>query len=226
MKNKPSKAFTFIFICLMFLLPKSSSATQLKFVVIGDSYSTVRKDVVTDPWPEQLRDYLDLPKSRYIISRKGGSGFTIGKTGKSFIQLVEEAKTSKANAWVDPKVTHVLVVGGIGNDLRSSKTKIKKQFLRFTDIARERFPNAQLLYAAPNWGTETARQEALASRKIYYRKLCGLFGWTYLPKTSSVLKNKQILAKGFHTDGHHPTQSSVDKIAKTLFQEIDSLFIS
>ena len=191
-------------------IPIVQSDPSLSIVVIGDSYTHTQHGAIENPWPEQLQKLLGLPDSQFVISRKGTAGFSYGYHFRKLLMNVPPSDT----------VTMVLVVGGLGNDLRVTDTKVRSGFRLFTKLAHERFPNASLFYAAPNWAMKHSRQSKEAGRIPLYQKLCLKYGWVFLEQTTNTMHNAMAIRFWFGEDTHHPNQLGHDAIARNIYQEI------
>ena len=183
---------------------------ELSIVMVGDSYTHTQHGAIQDPWPEQLQRLLGLPDNRFVISRKGTAGFAYGYRLRRLLTNVPPSES----------VTMVLVVGGLGNDLRVTDRQVRVGFREFTRIAHERFPNANLFYAGPHWSMKASRRAKLTARIPLYRKLCQKYGWVFLEQTTYTMHNAKAIRYWFAEDKHHPNQLGHDAIAKNIYLEI------
>ena len=206
---------TFFFLLILFCVMAGDYKTFAddKYVVIGDSYTGTNYGQIDLPWPEQLRKELGLSKKNFVISRKGGTGFATGFTFKNLLLKVP----------ADPEVTYRIVAGGVGNDLRSDKQTIRETFIEFNRLARKRFPNAVILYTAPNWAQTRDRRVSIYEALRFYKRLCAQYGWIYMQKTSNTLHTAKGLAIGFLEDQHHPSQEGHDLIAARFAKELQEI---
>ncbi len=211
-KCKGSKTWLLLIAAAVFALlftVSSGAAVNRKYVLIGDSYTTDNHDLIDKPWPEQLRDKLGIPEDRFIISRKGGTGFGDGTFRKLLLKVPS-----------DDEVTNVIVIGGIANDLRCERRDVKVQFAAFSRLVHKRFPNAVLMYGAPNWSRTRSRRLLLLETQKFYKSLCENNGWIFLSRTTNALHSKELLSQVFLSDRHHPNQLGHDLILAKIYSEL------
>lgn len=186
---------------------------NLSIVVIGDSYTHTQHGAIKDPWPEQLQRRLGLTNKRFVISRKGNQGFVSGND--TFLYLVNRLKA-------DQEVTHVIVMGGIWNDIKMKCTddQIKKGFSAFSASVKYKFPNAKILYAAVSWSLKKSRRIAIKTKIPLYKQLCAEHGWIYLNYTSNTMHTNEMKVVGYQPDLSHPNQLGHNKILKRIIHDL------
>ena len=185
-------------------------STSRKFIMIGDSYGARSSSWGGNyTWPYQLCKYMGLGKGQCYISAKGGYGFgakTTAGTGyfSDLLRLIDP----------DPEVTDIIIVGGIGNDQYRSKVEIQKGFIDITMEAFVRFPNARIIYAAPNCHiSDVEWQSTLDTRRPWYKSFCLTYGWLYLDGCEKILPRESIY---FRSDGHHPNMVGEEILGEGL----------
>ena len=183
--------------------------SDLKIVLIGDSYTT-HPAKESKRVPACLKKELKLKDASFISACRSGSGFT--KSGyRSFTRLIKSLKK-------DRTVTHVVFVGSLHNDKRSTASSTMKSCKKINTLLRKKFPNAAVLVAAPNWHTNNSMwrlQVQVQSARL--KRACAACGWTYLQGIDRVLHGHPNY---FEKDGHQPNAKGAKAIAKKLASEI------
>ena len=183
--------------------------SDLKIVLIGDSYTTHPANE-SKRVPACLKKELKLDDASFISACRSGSGFT--KSGyRSFTRLIKSLKK-------DRDVTHVVFVGSLHNDKKSTAASTTKSCKKINTLIRKKFPNAAVLVAAPNWHTNNSMwrlQVQVQSARL--KRACAACGWTYLQGIDRVLHGHPNY---FEKDGHHPNAKGAKAIAKKLASEI------
>ena len=189
-------------------------STSRKFIMIGDSYAARSSSWGGNyTWPYQLCKYMGLGKGQCYIAAKGGYGFGAKTTTgtKYFTDLLRLIAP-------DPKVTDIIVVGGIGNDQSRTKVEIQKGFIDITMEAYVRFPNARIIYAAPNCHiSDKVWQSNLDTRRPWYKSFCLTYGWLYLEGCDTILPRETQYFRG---DGHHPNLAGSEVLGEGLINKL------
>ena len=189
----------------------SSAAGTFKgrIVMIGDSSGARSSNWGGNyTWPYQVAKGLGLTEGQAWIACKGGYGFAVSGSFTNLLRLVDP----------DPDVTHVLVVGGIGNDQYQSKDAIKIGCKVFALEVKTRFPKAKVIYAAPN--THISNEswlEKLAEHRPWYIEACKENGWIYLSGCEKILAGRTEL---FRADGHPPNEEGEVVLGEALTKKL------
>lgn len=207
---------------LFFLLKGSDVSASEKFIMMGDSYSALREGTsysgesgkLSAAWPDYVIRELQLEEP--IVKRMSGYGFI--RENRQFITALEAIPDST-------EVTCILLVGGVGNDYHASghgsRSRIEKAMEEFDAAAKRKFPNARILYSAPNWGVKEARRYYCNERAPWYIEKSEALGWQYLYGTEIALRvNSGSLKSVFFNDGIHPTQKGQELLGKALIAAI------
>lgn len=191
----------------------SAKAAPWTWVMIGDSYSSIRSGINYDGTSETLEmawpDYLAASLGcNARIKRMGGHGFC--RQGKQFITGLRSFPDNSA-------VTNIIVVGGIGNDcwckdskgntVEAGESLVREKMLEFKKEAKKKFPNARIIYTAANWGETKARQEMCIRRAKMYRKIALELGWVYLSEPETALRVPQSQIKTYFFNDNYNGKS-------------------
>lgn len=189
-------------------------STSRKFIMIGDSYGARSSSWGGNyTWPYQLCKLLGLGENQAYISAKGGYGFAAKNTGgtryfSDLLRLIDP----------DPKVTDIIIVGAVGNDSGRTKTEIQRDFIEITMEVFVRFPNARIIYAAPNIHiTNSEAQKLRDERREWNKSFCMMYGWLYLDGCEQILPQEAIY---FRADGHHPNEAGEEILGKGLVEKL------
>ena len=183
-----------------------------KLVLIGDSYSTLDSQRgVTYPWPEQVRDAWGVSDEDCTIYRHGGYGF--GVPGHHFIDFLSDAPR-------DPAVTHVLIVGGAGNDRELPKEDAISWYLTTFDRLRELYPNAIIVHTITSWDLrDAAYRAAIVERIPWYKEAALQSGVVYLDGCETAIRGRP---ECFLSDGRHPSQEGQQAIGAAIIDALRS----
>lgn len=190
--------------------PAAPEPADLKLVMIGDSYSAlVPNRDVTYPWPEQVRDAWGLSDEDYSIYRHGGFGF--GTPGGHFVDLLADASQ-------DPAVTHVIVLGGAGNDRMLPKKEALKWYRATFDRLRELYPNAILMHTVTSWDLKDADYQGKMLERIpWYEEAAAQMDVVFLQECVTVLRGHP---EYFLSDGRHPNQDGQEAIGAAIIEAL------
>lgn len=176
-----------------------------KYVMVGDSYALT--GTWSKCWPARVAKRLCLPSKRWSLRAANGYGFATG----SFADLVKSSERDRG-------VSDVLIVGGSGNDLPMSTNAVKSGYRRTIAAIREKWPNARIMHAIPNWHLRSEwYQSTITSRYSLYRSLARTYDVQYLPKCERILSGRWDRMFG---DGNHPNEKGADAIAKAVVKDI------
>ena len=188
--------------------------TSRKFIMIGDSYGARSSSWGGNyTWPYQLCKLMGLGEKQAYISAKGGYGFATELTGgtryfSDLLRLIDP----------DPKVTDIVIVGGVGNDAGRTKVEIQRGFIDITMEAFVRFPNARIIYAAPNIHISSAdAQKSRDERRAWNKSFCMMYGWLYLDGCEKILPAEDIY---FRADKHHPNEAGEEILGAGLIEKL------
>ena len=192
----------------VFAAKKTELTKESKVIIISDSYSVKPKKARR--WPYYVEKFLNTGQGQVILSAKIGSGFT--KKGRfSFTKRLKKMVP-------DQNVRMVIVLGGVRNDLRSSKKKLYRQMKRFSAMVKKKFPNAGIYYGIPNYEVKKERiRERLLKRKRILKKYCRKLGWKYLRYTEKCLYKRK---KNFSKDGHHLSKKGQKILGKNVIKDL------
>ena len=204
---------------------KKIAKSEVKWIFIGDSYSAYGQNTKI---PELLVKKIKLKKKEYETFCHGGYGFAATCFGEkaTFTSLIKYEKTNK-------NVKNVLVIGGIGNDIRTNgdETSITDAMNRFFELVKEKYPNAIIWYAMPNWSANTTNpahpkgedskewQKKITEIESVYIKNCALNGVQVLKRTRTCLRFNNN-RKYFIDDLHHPSLKGRKLIAESIYKDI------
>ena len=211
MMKKAFLALVVSMLVLIFAVPVFADA-EATWIMIGDSYASQRKGIRYDgktetldaAWPDYLVASIGC---KAAIKRMGGAGFC--RPGYQFVEGLKKISLSHGE-----KVTNIIVAGGITNDryikrdsngqwIEASEELVRMKMLEFKRIAKEKFPNARLIYSAVNWGETKFRQDLCTRRAKMYRKIAIEQGWVYLEGTENALRvPQQQIQTYFFKDNH------------------------
>ena len=196
------------------LKQEAIASTSRRFIMIGDSYGARSSSWGGNyTWPYQLCKLLGLGKNQAYISAKGGYGFAAESAGSTryfsdLLRLIDP----------DPKVTDIVIVGAVGNDSGRTKPEIQRDFIAITMEAYVRFPNARIIYAAPNVHiTNAESQKGRDERRGWNKSFCMMYGWLYLDGCEQILPREAIY---FRADGHHPNEAGEEILGKGLVEKL------
>lgn len=189
-------------------------STSRKFIMIGDSYGARSSSWGGNyTWPYQLCKLMGLGEKQAYISAKGGYGFATRLTGgtryfSDLLRLIDP----------DPTVTDIVIIGGVGNDAGRTKVEIQKGFIDITMEAFVRFPNARIIYAAPNIHITSAdAQRSRDERRAWNKSFCMMYGWLYLDGCEKILPAEDIY---FREDKHHPNEAGEEILGAGLLEKL------
>ncbi|MBP3894543.1 MAG: SGNH/GDSL hydrolase family protein [Atopobiaceae bacterium] len=184
--------------------------TTPKLVLIGDSYAALVPEHGVDyPWPEQVRDAWGVPSSSCKIFRHGGYGF--GVANGHFVDLLSSEP-------VDPAVTHVLVVGGAGNDRNLPADEALSWYRATLDRLRELYPNATIMHTITSWDLrDTTYQEKIVKRIPWYQEAADEAGVVYLHGCETALRKHP---ECFLNDGRHPNQEGQQVMGAAIIEAL------
>jgi len=190
--------------------PVAPEPADLKLVMIGDSYSALVPDRgVTYPWPEQVRDAWGLSDEDCSIYRHGGYGF--GLPSGHFVDLVADVSP-------DPDVTHVIVLGGAGNDRGLPKEEALKWYRATFDRLRELYPNATLMHTVTSWDLkDTSYQAKILERIPWYEETAAQMDVVFLHGCETVLRDHP---EYFLPDGRHPNQAGQEAMGAAVIEAL------
>ncbi len=200
---------------------KASEGAPL-YVMIGDSYGTHRPYLA-----ELLAQKLKLKKSGgdFYGYFCGGHGTARTNGNRNFMRLLNHLPSDRA-------VTDVLFIGGIHNDRNHSEKEIRSAVASLASRAKEKYPNARLLFAIGNWHSNDERtsyqyraaryQKFIENRIPWYREACAENGIIFLEGVPDALRASNNL-RYFKSDGHHPTALGTKKLANAIANAIGKL---
>ena len=204
-----------LLVAVVILLMSCSTIFADKWVFIGDSYASLGK---TYNVPDLIAKSMNVKSYKKFCV--GGFGVAAGE-GKSkdrrFIKLLKgEAR--------DPRVKVVMIIGGINNDRKETKSKIMSEADKLFARIHQLYKNARIYYCIPNWCSNTfknykMRQDKIVKRLKWYKKACEKNGGTFLTQASNVLHTKKD-SRYFTKDGHHPSIKGKILIAETIVKWI------
>ena len=195
------------------LKKKKSKQAKVSAVFFGDSYGT--HPFKSRRWPFYLRKALGLTKAGCKKSIKGGSGFCSANRKRNFVERLKKMKRNK-------RVRIVLIVGGVRNDLKYPEEAVLMKMKEFDLLLSEKFPNAKICYALPNYTKEVEKQLETVSRKTVCRDFAASLGWHYLESTETCLYGQEDC---FEKDGHHPNKRAQKLISEALLKDLESFGI-
>ena len=181
----------------MYTLPR-----QRKFLVIGDSYSTL-----SNSWSTRFKNILEIPNANYSLSHITGAGFTVANNEKKFITLLENANITDKDL-----ITDIIVCGGY-NDMSSTHEAITTAIQLFMTRAKQLFINAQVYIGFISWSTRPAEYGDLAVVRNAYGKAM-LYGAKYLNGVEYAMHKSNSL----FTDAVHPNANGQERIANAVIQ--------
>lgn len=132
--------------------------TKDNILWIGDSYSVNYNHKL----PNGVRDMLNA-KNWYEYSI-GGAGFAGAWGGKSFNDLIEDAKNDMSASQKE-MIKHVYIVGG-ANDSSFIWTELKPKVISTVQNARNSFPNAQVCFIFASCAFDTYQDLLTKTRNI------------------------------------------------------------
>ena len=200
---------------------KEVSAT---WVFIGDSYAHFGEVDLSALIAKKLK----LKPQEYRVFCGGGYGFANQWAGgHRFITLIADEQKDK-------NIRNVLVIGGIGNDLHiKNLSTLESETTAFYKAVREKYPNAVIWHAIPNWRSSRIRgsdeeilavahwQRRILKREAFVQKFDRKNGVHLLKKARNAIRitdNDRYFSK----DGKHPSWEGRVKIAKAIAKEIKS----
>lgn len=201
-----------------------SSNTKIKWVFIGDSY-TVYGETTHTSVPDLVAEKINLRNKEYNKFCKKGYGFKAiyNKQSANFISLIEKEHPNT-------DVKNVVVIGGIGNDLRTETpiNELAEAMNAFFCRVKELYPNATIWYAMPNWApadsTEKGKeaiewQYLIKSKESLYLKNVAANGVHILRRARTALRFEDN-RKCFYMDYRHPTLKGRKLIAEAIYKDI------
>lgn len=168
-------------------------------IFIGDSY------VLTSHWPDYAAEYAGIEK--YYVSAAGGTGFVntpnvrVGDELKptNFLTLLEDAYYAVG----DEDYRWIIVEGGY-NDQYYGEDEILPQIRQFCDMAREYFPNAQVVIGVNAWHQDYEEiRHMIQNARESYKKGAEQNGAWFLEGLEYVLRDQDVFAN----DHFHPKEA-------------------
>lgn len=204
-----------VLMSLLVLLPaaariKASVRQTPKFVMVGDSYSTIssKRDCL-NPWPERVSAALGIERENCAIYRHDGYGF--GRPDRRFVQLLEDAEP-------DPAVTDVLVVGGAGNDRDLSKEELLKWYRITIERLRQLYPNATIMHTITSWDINDASyRKKIVEHIPWYKLEAQRLGVVYLHGCARTIRDHP---EWFCADGRHPNDKGQEAMSAVIVEKI------
>lgn len=189
---------------------KASMQQTPKFVMVGDSYSTISpKRGCLNPWPERVSAALGIQSDNCTIYRHDGYGF--GRPDRRFVQLLEDVER-------DPTVTDVLIVGGAGNDRDLSKEELLKWYRITIERLRQLYPNATIMHTITSWDINDADYRAKIVEHIpWYKREAKRLGVVYLHGCAKTIREHP---EWFCADGRHPNDMGQEAMSKVIVEKI------
>lgn len=214
---KGKRFFAAVFFAAFILLAGGRSVSaSVKYIMMGDSYSARRTGTAPNAWPDYVMKQLNLDPGEVRVERLSGYGFI--RDGRKFVVRLNAIPDSKA-------VRKIILVGGMGNDYHveggGTRSRIENAMERFDEIAARKFPNAVIMYSAPNWGTGAFRQKLCKTRTPWYREKSMALGWQYLRNTEYALRVTHPETM-FIQDGIHPNKRGQARLGLALSAAIRS----
>ncbi len=214
---KGKRFFAAVFFAAFILLAGGRSVSaSVKYIMMGDSYSARRNVTAPNAWPDYVMKQLNLNPAEVRVERLSGYGFI--RDGRKFVVRLNAIPDSKA-------VRKIILVGGMGNDYHAegggTRSRIENAMERFDEIAARKFPNADIMYSAPNWGTGAFRQKLCRTRTPWYREKSRALGWQYLENTEYSLRVTHPETM-FLEDGIHPNKRGQARLGLALSAAIRS----
>ena len=187
---------------------------ETKYIMIGDSYAIQPVQHPEKNWPDQLYKRLNMQDTEVCIIKRGGYGFIGKHNQKAFIDLIRPLESSQ-------NIKAIIIAGGLTNDLKFSKQKIRKAFKKLNTLLKEKYPNAKVYYGAINWKKKKSVQRTITKRKALYYLFSQENGWVYLPRAQDALKGQKHCIK---KDKHHPTMAGVNRIVAAMYEDLKGYF--
>lgn len=166
-----------------------------KFVLIGDSYAGFAVN-----WMDTLIDTLHLVGT--VKSSKGGASFS--NVNNSFTSLLNMCTN-------DTKVTDIIVGGGY-NDITWSESDHRTGMTSFSNLAKQKFPNAKIHLANFGWTTNAEHYVKRLDSLTFYRVIGSEVGFDFYDGCEYILHSYEDMRE----DGYHPTDQASKKIGLYL----------
>lgn len=197
-----------------------NNLSQVSAITIGDSYATeYEKDGQTiTPWSVLITQYL--PQINWLGNfSASGAGFGAG-TGSdpytSFVTLAQRAVQGVSDA--NKSKVKLIICNGGSNDIRYERQLIRNGIDSFTNILKNNFPNAKILFFFTNLiATGTGSLVTLLGTVYpYYTQIMGYNGITIYQDLWKTIHSGYFMA----SDLSHPNITGQENLARGIASAI------
>ena len=170
-------------------------------VTIGDSYGEgYTPDGMVTPWCVTMKNYLNIPDSQFETYVKGGTGFTVGPNGKTFLDLLNDAST------VHPeRVSHVILLGGQNDYLNgvfsTNAENFTNKITEFVNAAKKKYPNSKIVLGYNAHCDKTQPDAQIKTGETAFALGCSYSGYALFDRVTSEMC---MYSKRFASDNRHP----------------------
>jgi hypothetical protein len=175
-------------------------ASDKKYIIIGDSYSSGYGNVDLQGWFYWLKYYLNLTDDVNIFNsnnvRTGGfvdDGTVLQSDGvnRGFLGQIYWLRDN-LNETVRKSITDILIFGGM-NDIDATEETLSSHMTLFNNVVTTSFPNAKvtIAYIGGSKGA-TAYFAKFSSTSKIYKKYAAILGWKYLNNSEYVSRDAEL----------------------------------
>ena len=167
------------------------SLRNKRYILIGDSYSTVNDNA----FPNTFREALGLTENdNFYFSGQGGAGWVGSVNGNTFLarlQAIESIVTNKDT------ITDIIVCGGV-NDGSYTYSDVTFGMKNFKDYVESNYPKAKVSIGFISRCKTAGTIYNLYDEILYAYKTCGSAGWGYIEGSTDWLQYSEIADDGLH----------------------------
>ncbi len=172
-------------------------------VTIGDSYGEgYTPEGMVTPWCVTMKNYLNIPDSQFETYVRGGTGFTVGPDGKTFLDLLNNASSAHPE-----RVSHVILLGGQNDYLNgvfsSNAENFTNKIVEFVNAAKKKYPNSKIVLGYNAHCDKTQPDAQIKTGEVAFAQGCSYSGYALFDRVTSemCMYNTRFASDNRHPDG-------------------------